>query len=113
MGVLVAVSTLTPPRAWAQSKARDMVTETVTQEILLQATGPEGGRLEGECVVKTAAGERRLAISRTLPFEERFTGVGLRCRLTATGAAVIEVRAAGNVSRTRTSGGTVSLSIGA
>lgn len=108
----MAASTLIPPQTWAQGKIVDVAAQNVTQEIVIRATGAEGARLDGECLVKTTTGERSLTVASPLPFEQRVDGAGLSCRLAATGSADIEVRAGGNVSRTRTSGGTVRLSIG-
>ncbi len=109
----MAISLFIPPHTWARGEAADAMRQNVTQEIVLRAIGLDSVRLDGECVVKTASAERTVTIAGELPLEERFAGVRLNCRLTATGSADIEVRMGGNVSRTRTSGGTVRLSVGA
>lgn len=109
----MAVLMFIPPHPWARGEAADAARRNVTQEIVLRAIGLDGVRLDGECVVKTATAERTVTIAGELPLEERFEAVRLNCRLTATGSADIEVRTRGNISRTRTSGGTVRLSVGA
>src|SRR5690606_29189312 len=108
---LVAVSIFMPLQA-APGDDRNSVSQNVSQEIVLQAAGPEGGRLEGDCIVKNATGEQIVTIAGALPLEKRFAGAALSCRLSSAGIADIEVRTGGNLSRTRTSGGTVRFSIG-
>src|SRR3546814_4608038 len=84
----------------------------MADDILLRVTGAEGVEVAGECSLRTTERERALRFSRTVPFEERLAGQGVRCRFDVAGRAEIEFRMNGNVSRTRTAGGVVRGSIG-
>lgn len=83
--------------------------------ITLAVTSPEGAMpFRATCTISGPGGERSETYERRTPMDLAFKDAdGLRCRLESAGA--IEVTAegpGGNVSRTRTSGGTVTLSLG-
>jgi hypothetical protein len=84
--------------------------------IKLAVTSPEGGATPfvATCTISGPDGERSETYERSTPIDLAFEGAdGLRCRVESAGA--IEVTAegpGGNVSRSRTSGGTVILSLG-
>jgi hypothetical protein len=83
--------------------------------ITLAVTSPDGAMpFRATCTISGPGGERSETYERSTPMDLAFEGAdGLRCRLESAGA--IEVTAegpGGNVSRTRTSGGTVTLSLG-
>ena len=82
--------------------------------ITLSVASPDGETaVSGTCTIVGRAGERTETYDQKAPFQVVFEGArGLRCRLASEGS--IEVTATdpgGNVSRARTSGGTVSLSL--
>jgi hypothetical protein len=80
-------------------------------DIVLRISG-EGGSFTAVCVLKTAAGADSFALEETLPYERSFAGNGLRCRIEAAGAFAVEVVQGSNRSRTRSSGGVVTVSVG-
>lgn len=83
--------------------------------ISLAVTSPEEATpFTAECTIAGAEGERRQTWESTTPLEVTFEGArGLRCRLESSGTLDVEARGpGGNVSRTRTTGGTVTLNLG-
>jgi hypothetical protein len=84
--------------------------------ITLAVTSPEGGAtpFRATCTISGPDGERSEAYERTTPMDLTFEGAkGLRCRLESAGAIEVTARGpGGNVSHTRTSGGTITLSLG-
>jgi hypothetical protein len=83
--------------------------------ITLAVTSPEGPTpFRATCTISGPDGEHSEAYERTTPMDVAFEGAqGLRCRLESAGAIEVIARGpGGNVSRTRTSGGTITLSLG-
>ncbi len=86
--------------------------EAAAEEPLsLAITGAAGARYTGHCTLTTAAGEQTFELTGTVPHHEEFTGEGLACRIEAAGRIVVEVARGGSVSRSVTSGGTVSIAV--
>jgi len=81
-------------------------------EIVLRITGDAGSTFSADCTLMAVDGESSFTLAEPLPFERQFAGSGLRCRITASGAIEVEVLKGGNRSRTRSSGGVVTMSIG-
>lgn len=80
-------------------------------DIVLRIGGERGG-FTAECVLKTGDGEESFTLDESLPFERTFAGNALRCRIEAASAFAVEVVKDGNRSRTRSSGGVVTVSVG-
>lgn len=82
--------------------------------ISLAITSPdEATSFTAECTITGAEGERSESFDRTTPMDVTFEGArGLRCRIESTGPLEVTASGGGNVSRTRTSGGTVTLNLG-
>src|SRR5688500_18892002 len=59
--------------------------------VVMIVDGDPGVRVEGRCVVRTAAGEISEAIAAVVPFERRWSGTGVRCELASDGFATVEV----------------------
>jgi hypothetical protein len=81
-------------------------------DIVLRISGDAGSSFTADCTLKSADGESSFTLAEPLPFERQFAGSGLRCRVTASGAIEVEVLTGGNRSRTRSSGGAVTVSVG-
>jgi hypothetical protein len=81
-------------------------------DIFLRISGDAGSTFSADCTLKSADGERSFTLAEPLPFERQFAGSGLRCRVTASGAIEVEVLQGGNRSRSRSSGGVVTVSVG-
>lgn len=82
-----------------------------SSDIVLRIGGERGG-FSADCVLKTADGEESFTLDEPLPFERTFSGTALRCRIEAAEAFAVEVVKDGNRSRTRSSGGVVTVSVG-
>lgn len=83
--------------------------------ITLAVTSPEGATpFRATCTISGPKGERSETYERTTPMDLTFEGAqGLRCQLESDGAIEVTARGpGGNVSRTRTRGGTITLSLG-
>lgn len=83
--------------------------------ITLAITSPgEATRFAATCTVTGPDGERTETYEQTTPLDLRFEAAqGLRCRIESEGALeVVAEGPGGNVSRSRTSGGTVTLALG-
>jgi hypothetical protein len=83
--------------------------------ITLAITSPgEATRFAATCTVTGPDGERTETYEQTTPLDLRFEAAkGLRCRIESAGALeVVATGPGGNVSRSRTSGGTVTLALG-
>jgi hypothetical protein len=86
-----------------------------SEGITLAVTSPdEATPFTASCTVTGPEGERSETFDRTTPMHLVFEDAkGLRCRLESAGALEVTAKGpGGNVSRTRTSGGTVTLSLG-
>jgi hypothetical protein len=74
--------------------------------VTLSATGAEGVRVRGRCVLEAPDGEREVRLDEAVPFERRWEeAAGLRCELEASGPATLEAASGGSRSRAATSGG--------
>ena len=83
--------------------------------ISLSVTSPDGATaFTAECTITGPGGERTESYDQTTPLEAAFEAAkGLRCRVDSDGTIEVVVRGAGgNVSRSRTSGGTVTIAVG-
>lgn len=88
-----------------------------TGEIRLTIDGEAATRFEGECVLTTAEGERRIGLDGSVPLETRFEGSAIACRIQQSseqGYLRVELRGGGNVSRSLTqgAGSTIRLRLG-
>jgi hypothetical protein len=77
----------------AQASAADAGT------VRLSATGDQGARVLGRCVLRRVGGNQVLEIDEAVPFERRWEGVGLRCELETQRRVVVEAVRAGGRSR--------------
>ena len=107
LGVLVlAGSTLLaaiPVSALEQAKGANLK---------LMLNGPDGTTYEGRCFVTRADAEEELELSGKIPESLSFEGEGLKCTLRSDGRLTVEAsKDDGNISRSTTSGGTVTISI--
>jgi hypothetical protein len=73
--------------------------------VTLSATGAEGVRLRGRCILDAPAGRREVRLDEAVPFARRWAATGLGCELEADGPATVEAAAGGSRTRTTTSGG--------
>lgn len=80
-------------------------------DILLRVSG-EGGAFSAACVLMTTAGDEDFTLEEPLPYEQSFAGNGLRCRIESATAFAVEVVKGNSRSRTRSSGGVVTVSVG-
>lgn len=107
LGALLAVSNLllaaAPLSALAQMKQGN---------VKLSLSGPEGTSYEGHCHITRMDGDEELELSGKTPKELSFEAEALKCTLRSDGRLTVEARKGdGNISRTSTSGGTVTFSI--
>ncbi len=75
--------------------------------IHLAITGAGETRFVGECVLTTPSGDETLALEGVVPLERNLNGDAIACSITqvsAEGHLQVEVRKAGNISRSRTEG---------
>ena len=73
--------------------------------IVLAASGSQGARVRGQCVLRQGDGNQALEIDEAVPFERHCEGVGLGCELEAQGRVTVEVVRDGGRSRSSVSGG--------
>ncbi len=73
--------------------------------VTLSATGAEGVRVRGRCVLDAPEGRREVRLDEAVPFERRWDAAELRCELEAGGPATVEAASGGGRSRAATSGG--------
>src|SRR3712207_35871 len=73
--------------------------------IVLSATGSEGARVRGQCVLRRVGGSQVVEISEAVPFERRWEGVGLRGELEAQGQVTVGAVRDGSRSRASVSRG--------
>ena len=79
----------------------------------LSLTGAPTVHVSGICEVTNGAEVEKHEIDQSLPFALTFHGASLRCRISADGEMDIEARSAnGNRTRSRTSGGTMTINLG-
>jgi hypothetical protein len=109
------------PRIYGLFAAMGLLATTSTAHgagsdgIRLAVTSPdEATPFTASCTVTGPEGERSETYERTTPTDLVFDDAkGLHCRLESAGALEVTAKGpGGNVSRTRTSGGTVTLSLG-
>jgi hypothetical protein len=81
----------------AQASAADAGT------VGLSATGSQGARVRGRCVLRRVGSNQVLEIDEAVPFERRWAGERLRCELEAQGRVSVEAVRDGG--RSRASGG--------
>jgi hypothetical protein len=79
--------------------------------IVLSATGSQGARVLGRCVLRRVGGNQVLEADEAVPFEWRWAGVGLRCELEAQGRVVVEAVGDGGRSRASVSGGRMTVEV--
>jgi hypothetical protein len=77
--------------------------------IVLSASGSEGARVRGRCVLRQVGGNETIEINEAVPFERRWEGVGLRCELEAQGRVTVEAVRGG--SRSSVSGGRMTIEV--
>jgi len=82
------------------------------EAITLRVTGEAGMPFSAECTLKSAGGERTISVAQPAPYEAELVGSGLRCRIEASGPIEVEIVKGGNVSRTRSAGGRIQVSVG-
>lgn len=83
--------------------------------IMLKITSPEDAlAFAASCTVTGPEGERTERFERTTPLELAFeTAHGLSCRIESAGSLDVTARGpGGNLSRARTTGGTIALTVG-
>lgn len=80
--------------------------------IELRVSGDPGGSFTAECSLTTEGKRSSFSLVEAVPYDGRFVGSGLRCRIEAAGAIEVEVTQGGNRTRSRTSGGVVTVSVG-
>ena len=90
---------------------RQAENDVMNNVIMVEVSGPAGARFNGQCTLDTAAGSQDIAYDGIVPDSREFAASGIACRFSTRDTITIEVRRNGNVSRTSTTGGTVSLNL--
>jgi hypothetical protein len=105
-----------PPSAWLVAMGVLAASPAHGQSgITLAITSPDGETaFTGACTIAGPEGERTESYDQPTPLELAFEGAhGLRCRLESAGTLEVTAQGpGGTVSRTRTSGGTVTINLG-
>jgi hypothetical protein len=82
------------------------------EPMTLRVTGDAGAAFSAECTLTSADGKRTISVAQPVPYEVELVGSGLRCRIETSGAIEVEIVKGGNVSRTRSAGGRIQVSVG-
>lgn len=82
------------------------------EEILLRVGGAEGTSFTADCSLSRAGGSESFTVEQSVPFEARYSGRGLSCRISSQSAIEIEVVKGGSRSRSSISGGVVHVNVG-